>query len=188
MEKFTDLENKKDVAPLTNEIKYDGYLKVISNGEWEWVQEGDCVIFLPYLVMHNCILLRMEPIPPYKERFADINKFVTVGSGTVDEGEKPIDTLKRELLEEFGLQIRDTYEFEIEKPVMVNKGNSSQYHICIIPLYEYDYRFTTASGDGSEGEMNSSNFRVNVNELNNIDIYDLVTQYTLMKFRTKYHY
>jgi 8-oxo-dGTP pyrophosphatase MutT (NUDIX family) len=197
MEKLTDYilqsntkDNKKDNVDdniLSNKVEYDGYLKIMSNNNYEWVKEKDCIVFLPYLVQHNSILLRMEPVPPYKERFPFINKFTVIGSGSIEENEQPLQTLKRELKEEFGLVIRENFEFNIKGPLMMTKGNSAQYYYCILPLYDYDYQFITASGDGTLTELESDNFRFNVNQIEHLETYDLITEFVISKFRTIYH-
>lgn len=190
MEKLTDYisQDNEKINVLTNKVEYDGYLKVVSNNGYEWVQEKDCIVFLPYLVQHNCILLRMEPVPPYKQRHADINKFTVIASGSIEDNEQPLATLKREMKEEFGLIVRENFEFDIQGPLMMSKGNSAQYHYCILPLYDYDYQFIIASGDGTSHEIESENFRIDINQLEHLETYDLITEFVINKFRTKYHY
>jgi 8-oxo-dGTP pyrophosphatase MutT (NUDIX family) len=175
MNKFSKLGTKKKE---TNVLYKGSYMNVVDLEGWEVVSEKDMVICLPYLVNNNTVILRMEDIPPYKERYS-AEHFFTVMSGGIEEGESKIDAVRRELAEECGIAVNSTVDIEFRSPLMVSKGNTAQYHICLLPLSQYDYTEVKAVGDGSKHEANSGIVQVQIKDLHKIPHTDLITAYTL---------
>lgn len=180
-------KNHKDKKEDTTKVLFDsGYLKVLDINNYHVVQEHDMLICIPYLVEENSILLRYEDIPTYTYIRPEIDKFICVMSETFEKNESPKDVLFRGLKEEFGIILNDKFQPEILTPIFANKANTAQYHICILPIMQYDYEQIIPTTDGSEHEKKSSNIKVNINELNNYIIYDLITRYTIDIFKKHY--
>lgn len=183
MEKFTKYQkNKEEIKP---ELKYDGYIKILKYKNHEIVDESNMVIILPYLKEKESILLRIEPIPTYELSFPEVktNKFITVISGTMEKGETPEKTIKRELYEEAGIVLSSVKNLNIEEPVSVSKGNKAKYYCCFLELSEGEYKQTIAPGDGTESEENSKTISVPIKDIDNLNTYDLITKYMLTKIK-----
>jgi 8-oxo-dGTP pyrophosphatase MutT (NUDIX family) len=176
MRKFSNIKTAK----VQDDALYKGnYLKVIDLEGWEIVEEKDMVICVPYLVNQNKVILRLEDIPPYKKRFKNEQKFFTVMSGCIEEGESKEDTLKRELEEECGIQLLPHARFEFMQPLMVSKGNIAQFNICLLAISDNDYVEVKAKGDGSKHEVNSGIVKINARDMGRVRCADIITSYTL---------
>lgn len=160
-----------------------GYLQLIDIQGYKAVKENDMVVCIPYLVESNTVLLRYENVPPFELVIPQIDKYVTVMS-TVVEGDV-LEALKKGLEKEFSIVLKDSKKPEILQPIFINKGNTAQYHICILPLMSYDYEMVRED-DAKVMEMKDDNVAVNINEINNLIIYDLISRYTLDLFKKEY--
>lgn len=176
---------KKQEEKSKLEIMYDGYLKVKSTEGWEFVDESDCVIILPHLRDYDDFLFRKEYIPPFRTR-DNKSEFLTVVSGTIDDGEKPLDTVVRELEEETGVKLISNYDsFEHIGTFFMSKGNSAKYHIYYVPLYYGEYTIGKAVGDGSDSENKSSTIKVNHSYLSSLNPSDTITAYCIEVLKNK---
>lgn len=180
MEKFTKHTKQiKEEAEVDNTLWKNDYMKVIDAEGWTVVEESDMVVTIPYIVEYNQVILRLEDIPTYKLKYPNMEHFLTCVSGSIEKGESPKDALLREVEEETGLVVNKDIEVEFFKPLFVSKGNTAQYHICLLPLHEKDYYEVIPKGDGSESEAKSSNVKIDVKYLNNIVSNDLITSHLI---------
>lgn len=172
---------------FTPKVIFDsGYLKVLDINNYHAVQENDMLVCIPYFPETGNILLRYESIPTYNFIVPQADKFVCIMSETFKDKETPREALKRGLKEEFGIIINDNVNADILTPIFSNKGNTARYHICILPLMSYDYEQVKPEGDGTEYEMTASNISIQINEINNLIIYDLITRYAIDLFKKEY--
>ena len=74
---------------------------------------------------------------------------------------------------------------EIISPIFLNKGNTSRYHICILPLMNHNYEQIEPT-EVEKLQMKNSNIVLNISEIKNIIIYDLISRYTLDIFKQHY--
>lgn len=154
------------------EVKWSGdYLSVVSpkNYGYESVHEADMVLCLP--VVDGKYIIRKEVCPAYtvKSNRPDEdgeNRFWTMVSGTIEEGETPLQTLKREMGEETPVlpkRIRVIHKREKIPFVKLTTQRTSIYHFEVL---EYDQ--TQAQGDGSQAESQSTHKFVTASELQDI--------------------
>lgn len=193
MRKFSKL-SKDDKKENKNEpkLKYDGYLKVIEYKDYEFVEENDMVVILPYLRDESNIILRHEHIPTYQyyyrnsNDYKNITNFLTIMSGTVEKGETLKNAVRRELYEESGIVLSSMFDINIEKSLFINKGNCGKYHICILDIRYNDFKVTRPPGDGSVSEKLSRSIKIGLGDIDSIKTHDLITDYMLTKFKLDY--
>lgn len=194
MNKFSKIEKGEQVLKKTvqEEIKYDGYHKIINYKNYEFVKENDVVVVLPYFVDEASIILRHEVVPTYQYFYKDlpdykhVTNFLTVLSGTVEPGESLKNAVRRELYEEAGIVLASTYDFDIEKTVFMSKGNVGRYHVVIIELRYNDFKLTKPPGDGSQLEKISRSLKIGLGDIDSLKSHDLITEYMLTKFKLEY--
>lgn len=190
MEKFSSIEKDRDRKFDNPETAWKGnYISVVKlSNNYEAVREKDMAIVLPYLVERNSVILRYEVVPPYEAKYPTTEKFITIVSGGIEDGEDANATIRRELVEECGIKLDDSVNLEISKPLFVSKGNMATYSVCILPLMEHQYDIVRPTGDGSKNEALSNSIHVPVSSLSNIRCYDLITKYMLDKFLKDFTY
>ena len=195
-EKFTNIEKTSGTtqAQEDTDVKYKGdYLKVVGYKNFEFVSEAHMVAILPYLRDEGFILLRHEYIPTYQYfyknsvDYKNITNFLTIVTGTIEQGETLINAVRRELYEETGIVLSNLYKVEIDKSLFLSKGNVAQYHTCILELRYNDFKLVNPKSDGSEEEDLSKTIKISLGDLNDIKTHDLITEYMLTKFKLVYN-
>lgn len=197
MDKFSKIQRlekiNKNNSIDTNNYAYEGnYLKIRKENDYEWVEEKDMVVILPYIKDEGMILLRYEPITAFQDKYKNTewrNKthYITSICGGIEENETPLQAVKRELYEEAGLLLSELYNIEIQGPFFVSKGSSAQYYTCLMEINYNDYKFTMAPGDGSQKEKESKTIKVSLGEIDDIIASDMVTRYMLTKLKKEYN-
>ena len=194
MEKFTKYKKneEKQVQKEQDEIVYDGYIKVIKQDEWEFVVEKDCVVCLPYIKDEGYFLMRSEPVPPWtydkKNNPEQLSShYLTLVSGTIEDGETPQACLRRELYEEAGIALNQFFHFNIEGPFFESKGNTSQFYICLMELSYTDYKLVAAPGDGTQHEKNAKTIKISIADLDEIRINDMASKILIEKLKKEYN-
>jgi 8-oxo-dGTP pyrophosphatase MutT (NUDIX family) len=188
MDKFSKLNLNNEINLEENSGK-TGSIKIINYKEWDFVEEKDMVAILPYFVDDGYIYLRLEPVPTYQygyrndQQYKNMEKFLTVISGKIDDGENPKNTVRRELYEESGVVLNSLVDIELTKPLFLNKGNCAKYYLCLLELRYNDYRQTTPKTDGTKEEKNSKIMKIDVGYLDDIKTHDLMTELILDKLR-----
>ena len=186
MEQFSKISSKK-VGIDKVDYNYKGdYIKVVEKDGWEYVSDADCIIAIPHLLDFDEIMIRKEWITPFQDRHPNQEFFLTMISGTIEDGETPVNTLIRELQEEAGILLNTTYmNYERWGELFFSKGNNSKCHIFYLPLKINDFQKVKASGDGSKTEDISKTTRVNTKYIESLKPSDLITAFCLEKLKTK---
>jgi 8-oxo-dGTP pyrophosphatase MutT (NUDIX family) len=183
MEKFSKLKNKVETTERKEKILYeDDHNKIIEFENWSIVNNKDAVICIPFLIEENQIVLRYEYIPTYKYR-DNKDYFLTVISGTIEQGESIEEALRRELEEEAGIVLKEGFELDGLEPLYISKGSSNKYFPFLVPLNERDYNEVVAVGDGSMEEKKSKSVKVDAKYLGSLKPSDLITDYMLLKLK-----
>ena len=142
----------------------------------------DAVVCIPYLVEENKFYIRQEYVPTYKY-VNNKEQHLTCITGTIDEGETPEQTLRRELEEEAGIKLRDNLPIEFEAPLFISKGSTNQFHICILNLTRNDFTEVHPVGDGSVAEEKSKTIVVDGKYVSDLNPSDIVTELMLMMLK-----
>ena len=183
MQQFSKLKPKDEFKEPKDKVLYDDdYVKIIQYEDWSILKEKDLVVCIPYFIESNQFLIRYEYIPTFK--YADGQEYhITVLSGSVERGEAIQTALLRELEEEAGIVLSDSYKIDEMKPLFITKCHVNKYHPFILPLNERDYHEVIAKGDGSRAEKLSRSVKIDVKNINSLNTSDLITDYMLMKLK-----
>jgi len=190
MEKFTQIEDKPLVPD--EEILYKGkHLDMINYKDTEILTIKDKVAILPYFSDEATFLMRLEYITAYQYKNRNISNlrkvtnYLTVITGTMEEGETPEKTIRRELYEEGGIVLNNMYPFEVEGPFFLQKYSTGQIWTCLMELPVNSYRQIKPPTDGSQKEKLSKCIRVSVGDINQIVNNDLVSKYLISKLKNQ---
>lgn len=191
MEKFSKYQKREDNKPLSNELFKGKTLSIVNYDGWEMTHESDMVIILPYMKDKKSLLLRSEYVPTYRYRHnkdnnKDHQQFLTCVCGTMENGETPEQTIRRELYEEAGIILSSVKSLDIEDGVHLSKGNLAKYYCCIIEIGNGEYKQTIAPGDGSKAETLSRTIEIPVKDIDELIPTDIATKYLLTNFKLKY--
>lgn len=186
MEKFSKIKPKeyKNFFDRDNEeVEYkDEYVKIVKYEDWSIIKDYDAVFCIPYLIEKNQFIIRQEYIPTFKYQDGQEYHLALVGGG-IEDGETPEMALLREIQEEAGLVLRDTYKIDFETPLFKTKSSTGKYYLSIIPLNESDYYEVPIKGDGSKAEKLSQTVKLDLKYINNLNPSDILTQFMLLKLK-----
>lgn len=185
MDKYTKIL-KKESKEKNNTPEYlfnTKYIKIKQVEDWTVLIEDDSICVIPILVNENKILLRTEYIPSYKERDGS-DYHLTCISGTVEKFEDYDETIRRELVEEAGIKLNDSYKISNITSVFKSKTGSSKFHYCILPLFKNEYTEVVATTDGSRTEALSKTVMVDAQNINRLNVSDTITKLLLFEAMT----
>lgn len=147
------------------DVKWSGdYVEIISPEDYpyEAVHPSDSVIAVP--VVGGEYVIRKEVCPPYMvKEDSNKEKFWTVVSGAVDEGERPLETLKREVEEETGISLNRIRVIQREEQTPYHKLSTQRVSFYFFEVLDHDE--VEATGDGTITEELSETHRVTYDRL-----------------------
>lgn len=180
MQKYTKVVKAEKKANTKNDVLlYDSeYIKIKKVEDWTVLLESDSVCMIPILMSERKILVRNEYVPSYKYRDGG-DYYLTAISGTIEKFEDVDETIRRELVEEAGVKLNETYKIDILGSLFKSKTGSSKFHYCIIPLYSNEYTDVYATTDGSRTEALSKTVKVDFSYINKLSPSDTITKLLL---------
>lgn len=148
------------------EVEWSGdYLSILSIDGFEAVDEDDAVLALP--IVNGKYIIRQEPCPSYQVRDEEgTEMFWTMVSGTVEEGEGPLETLRREMGEETSVRPNRIRVIDHREEIPFVKLSTQRVSIYYFEVL--DYEETDAPGDGSDIEEKSTHQFVTSEELQQV--------------------
>jgi 8-oxo-dGTP pyrophosphatase MutT (NUDIX family) len=184
MEKFTQIKDKPMIPE--DEVIFNGkYLDIIKYKDTEILKINDKVAIIPYFRDEASFLMRLEYLPSFqlknreKSNLRNITNYLTVVTGSIDDGETPEQTIRRELYEETGIVLNNLYTFDFEGPFFVDKYSTSQIWVCLLELPINSYRQVKPPTDGSKHEKLSRCIRISLADIDQISNNDLITKYLI---------
>lgn len=135
------------------ELKWSGdYLEVFQSEKYdfEFVKGSDSVLALPKV--KDKYIIRKEVCPAYSVK-GDSEKYWTMVSGSVEEGETDLQTLRREMGEETPVRPNRIKLFGKQKKFPFSKALTSRFSFYHFKVLDFDK--TPADGDGSKVEEDS---------------------------------
>lgn len=159
---------------------YNGkHISVVSDPEtqYEFVNEDDIIVVLPVLrvkskfvkhLTNYYLALRKEYVPPYLAKERRLNNFYyTTITGKMDkDGETPEQTMRRELIEEAGIELIDYTIMSYQKDMPVCKTTDMRAHIYTVLVNEF--KAVKAVGDGTVTEEMSKAIFVNLADMEKV--------------------
>ena len=190
MEKFTQM---KDIpAEPDEEVLFNGkHLDIINFKDTEILKIQDKIVVLPYFRDEAVFLMRLDYIPTYQYKNKDnselrrITNYLTMIQGTMEEGETPAQTIRRELVEEAGIVLNHLYNFDVEGPYFVQKYSTGRVWLCLLELPINSYRQIKPKTDGSLKEKVSKNIRISIADIDKIVRNYLNSLYLLNKLKSR---
>jgi len=184
MEKFTQIKDKPVVPE--DEVLFNGkYLDVIKYKDTEILKINDKVAIIPYFRDEATFLMRLEYLPSFqlknrdKSNLKNITNYLTVITGSIEDGDTPEQTIRKELHEEAGIVLNNLYGFEFEGPFFADKYSTCQMWICLLELPVNSYRQVKPPTDGSKHEKLSRCIRVSLADIDQIVNNDLITKHLI---------
>jgi len=190
MEKFTQIKD----MPVTSEeeVLFKGkHLDIIKYKDTEILQIKDKIAIIPYFRDEATFLMRLEYIPTYqyknrdKPELRNITNYLTVIQGTMEDGETPEQTIRRELYEEGGIVLNSLFQFDVEGPFFVQKYSLGQVWLSLLELPVNTYRQIKPPTDGTKKEKISKNIRISVGDVDQIVNNDLISKYLITKLKSR---
>lgn len=149
------------------------------------IDEKDQILILPYLKELNDILLKYKSIPAYETKQPEIDKYAQILTCKKDNDLTLEENIKKSCINDFGLKIDNNFKFDILSPIFLYPNSNVRFYICILPLMDYDYEQIIPEED-KKVMMKNSNISVNINELNNVIFYELISRYVIDLFKQHY--
>lgn len=194
MDKFTTVQ-KRPEEKQENDILFNGkYIDVLSYQDHEFISENDTIAILPYFKDEGFILMRHEYNLAYQyklkdfENYRNTTNFLSCITGTVEANESIIQAVRREFYEEAGIVLSEFYPLEIEKKFFKTKNSVSTYYPFLLEINNNEYKSTSIVGDGTKDEEFSRTIKIDVQDLDQIQTFDMITEYLLLRLKNEYNF
>jgi len=146
------------------ELAWKGdHFEVLKDGDYEFVHEADSVVMMPRI--EGEVIVRLEPCPPYQVK-GDSKYYWTPVCGTMEGGERVLETLRREMGEETPIRPNKIRIFKQMRNVPFNKLTTCRASFFFFDVLEHE--ITDAPGDGSDHEDKSRHVFLEESELSEI--------------------
>lgn len=155
------------------------HIQIVSPTEYEYeaVHEPNVIIVLPVLVVKSkfvkgltnyYLAIRKEVCPPYliKDDGYGPHYYTTITGRMDKQGESPEETMKRELIEEAGIELIDYTIMSYKKNIPVCKTTDMRAHIYTLLVDKFNT--VKAVGDGTVTEAMSETIFVELGKMNDI--------------------
>lgn len=154
------------------------FFELVKFRDYEFIKGSPTIAVLPVLVADRKIILRKEFLPCWQYQEPHRQLFLTSVTGCVEEDETLDAAVLRELREETGVIVTGEYKVLRGRTMYIGKHSNMTVTPFILLLSQYSLE--TPTGDGSVFEAKSDHMVVNLNEIDNYQVDDMVTNYLIM--------
>lgn len=192
MDSFSKIQNLPD-ARVEEELYKSQHVGLIKYKDDEIIIESDSVAILPYFIEEGTILMLSEYIPAYQYRNKDIQSlkritnYLSVITGSIEDGEAIEKAIRRELYEEGGIIINNLYTVNYNGPYFKTKRHTSQIYTCLLELKINDYKQTKPPTDGSKIEKLARPVKISIGDLDHLKINDMLTKNLILELKNNYN-
>ena len=194
MDKFTTVQKRPEEQEENDKLFNGKYIDIINYQDHEIVSESDTVAILPYFIDDGFILMRHEYNLAYQYKLKDFKNyrnttnFLSCVTGTVENNESIVQAVRREFYEEAGIVLSEFFPLEIEKKLFKTKNSVSTYYPFLLEIRNNEYKSTSIVGDGTLDEKFSKTIKIDIQDLDDIQTFDLITDYLLLKLKKEYNF
>lgn len=192
MDKFSKIQTYEPEIEDT-ELYNSNHIKIIDYNDSEIIIEKDTVAILPYFIYEGTLLMLSEYLPAYQyknknsKEYKQATNYLSVITGSIEEGESIEKAIRRELYEEGGVLLSNVFNIEYSGPFFKSKRHVSQVYMCLLELNVNDYKQTKPPTDGSKSEKLSKIIKISLGDLDDIRTHDLYTQNLILMLKKDYN-
>lgn len=154
------------------------FFELVKYNNYEFIKGRPTIAVLPVLVADRKVILRQEYLPCWQYQEPHREMFLTSVTGCVEEDESLDTAVLRELREETGIIVTGEYKVLRGRTMYIGKHSNMTVTPFILLLSQYAEE--TPTGDGSEFEAKSKHMIVNLEEIDNYQVDDMVSNYLIM--------
>jgi len=184
MEKFTKIK-KNEVKLEENEERFkNDDLSIIKFGDSEIVISEAQIVILPYFKDDGFVLMKYEKCPAFKFKYKDKSEYNTIDyyltsiRADYNDDETPTQNVRRVLYEKTGVVLNQLFPIEVDKVLFKDINNVGQYNICLLEINYNDYKQSSVKVTEENRVV-----KVSLGDIDNIKIFDIVTDYLLLKLK-----
>lgn len=180
MNKFTTVK-KHDIKKLEDEKKsviFKGEnIEVIKKNK-EFITSKDKIAVLPFFIEDGYIYLSVENVDSYEYKTKK-DRYLDIIEGDYDSNSTASQNVRNTLFNKCGVVLSEFYQIEAEGPFFASKNNTMQYYTCLLELKYNDYKQSMIKEENKIIKLDISN-------IDNINIYDMTMLYLLSKLKNNY--
>lgn len=188
MQKFTKYQKTKNKL-IDENIKFkNNNINILEYMDDDIIISNDKIAILPFLKDDGYILLKYEYIPTYQYKYKNtqnlknIFNFLTIIKSDIKKDENSLKAIRRVLVEDCGLILKENYPINVDNILFKDEKNTSQYHISLLELNYNDFKQGPLKKDDEKNKI----IKINLNEIEDIKSYDLITDYMFLKLKYEY--
>lgn len=168
MKKFSQIQQNYQIS--------DDLLPKDDTFEEKWLSSDDqYVIFMPYLIDQNCVLLLESNVSAYNAMKIKERNYLVSAKIKMDKNETPEDSLLRGMEYELGLNTKTVKDYDIEGPFYIFPTSNNKVYYCVPFLYQSEY---------AHKEKNNVS-KISLRSLKNLNPSDLITKMLIYELRLK---
>jgi len=184
MEKFTKIKNSEPQREENEERFKNDELSIIKFGDKDIIISDAEIVILPYFKDEGYLLLKYEKCPAFKFKYKDKSEYNTIDyyltsiKASYNDDETPTQNVRRILFEKTGVVLNQLFPIEVDKVLFKDTNNVGQYHICLLEINYNDFKQSSVKVTEENRVV-----KVSLGDLDNIKVFDIVTDYLIMKLK-----
>jgi hypothetical protein len=184
MEKFTKIKKNEPKREENEDLFKNDDMSIIKFDDTDIISSTDQIVILPYFKDEGFILLKYEKLPAFKFKYKDkaefnnIDYYLTTIKADYEEEQSPTQNVRRVLHDKTGVVLNQLFPIEVDKVLFKQDNNVGQYHICLLNVNYNDYKQSSVQVTEENRVV-----KVSLGDIDHIKIYDLVTDYLLLKLK-----